>query len=215
MRAGQLRHTIIIQRLTATNTGGVITHAWAEYDTVRAEVIQPPARFAASEFWAAQQVQDEEAVTFKIRYLSGVTQKMRVLYNYKAYDIKGVVDVKGRGREMMLIATIDPQEYSTFTYGDISITAGENAGDIIFTWSTDFYSSSDVRFKEQLISSWTDRDEADTDPRVLSHSFTVTNMKADADYDVQIWSANGAGWTPGWSDTVEFSLDLEYQVEID
>ena len=212
MRAGQLRHTIIIQQVTETNTGGVITNVWSEYDVVRAGIESGAARFAGSEFWAAQQVQDEDVVVFRIRYLSGVTQKMRVLYGYKAYDIKGVQDVKGRGREMIVYTTIAPQEYATFAYASTAGATGDNNGDAVITWTTDFYSSSNVRVRESGETDWVTKTEADTTTRVLSHSFEITGLSASTDYEVQVWGENGAGWSAGWSATLDISLDAGYEV---
>ena len=212
MRAGQLRHTIIIQQVTETNTGGVITNVWSEYDAVRAGIEPVAARFAGSEFWAAKQVQDEDVVVFKVRHLSGVTQKMRVLYDFKIYDIKGVLDVKGRGREMLIYTTTAPQEYATFSYASTAGATGENNGDAIITWTTDFYSSSNVRVRESGQSEWTTKTEADTDPRMITHSFTITGLSASTSYEVQVWGENEAGWAGGWSSTLDISLDAGYEV---
>ena len=212
MRAGQLRHSIVIQQVTETNTGGVITNVWSEYDTVRAEVLP----ISGSEFWAAAQVQDEDVVMFKIRYLSGVLQKMRILYDYRAYDIKGVMPVRGRRKEMLVRTTIAPQEYATFDYGTISVAVGATDGDVDVMWSTGFYSSSNIRIREHEAApmDFVDRTEADTDPRVLSHSFGITGVKASTLYELQVWGENEVGWSPGWSSSYYFSSAADFSVSV-
>ena len=210
MRAGQLRHPIIIQQVTETNTGGNITNVWSQYAAVRAAV-EP---VSAAEFWAAQQVQDSEVVVFRIRHLPGVKQKMRVLYDYKAYDIKGAPDVKGRGREMLLRTVVSPQEYATFSYGAITVAAGDNDGDVIVSWTTDFYSSSKVKIRvhESAPKDFGEKTETDTDPRVLSHDFLITGLHADTLYEIRAWGENEAGWSAGWSGSYYFSVGSNYSI---
>jgi SPP1 family predicted phage head-tail adaptor len=99
MKAGTLKHQIIIKYPTEVNTGGEIISTWVEFDTIRAEVL--PKR--GSEYWAAKQLIDEEPKIFHIRYLEGVTAKMRVYFNDIAYDIKHVQNVEMRNREMLLV----------------------------------------------------------------------------------------------------------------
>lgn len=200
MRAGQLRHPIIIQELTATNTGGVTTNVWAEYDAVRAEVVP----LSGTEIWAAKQVQDADVVQFRIRYLDGVTQKMRILHNYKAYDIKSVIDAKGRGKMMDIRCTLAPQEYATFAYGDVTFAAGDASGEIVATWTTGFYSSSRMQIRESGESEWVTKSHRDTSPRVLSHSYSLLGIENSKTYEVRLYGENEAGWTPGWSGTASF-----------
>ena len=101
MKAGNLRHKIVIQEPTETNTGGDVITTWATYATVHAEVM--PDR--GGEYWAAKQVQEKEPIIFIIRYCSGITRKMRVLYNDKYYDIQDIMNIGRRNREIHLITT--------------------------------------------------------------------------------------------------------------
>jgi len=101
MQAGKLRHSIVIQEPTESNVGGVNTVTWDAYATVRAGVM--PKR--GGEYWAAKQVQEKEPMIFIIRYCSGITRKMRVLYNDKYYDIQDVMNIGRRNRWIHLITT--------------------------------------------------------------------------------------------------------------
>jgi len=58
---------------------------------------------AGSEYWSAKQTQEKEPVIFKIRYVAGITQKMRISFNSKIYDINSIVNVEQRNREILLI----------------------------------------------------------------------------------------------------------------
>lgn len=72
---------------------------WADTATVWAAVLPLSGR----EYWAAQQVSAERAVEFHTRYLSGVVPKMRVSYNSRTFDIKSVINVEERNRELILV----------------------------------------------------------------------------------------------------------------
>lgn len=99
MRAGALKHQVVIKTPTETNTGGEMISTWAEFDTVCAGVMPQK----GGEYWSAKQIVDEEPKLFRIRYLTGVTAKMRVYFKDVAYDIKHVQNVNRRNREMILV----------------------------------------------------------------------------------------------------------------
>ena len=99
MRAGQLRHSIIIQKTTQTNAYGKITNSWATHATIFAEVMPQ----TGSEYWSAKQRQEKEPIIFRIRYAAGITEKMRVSFNSKTYDINSIVNVSQRNIEMLLV----------------------------------------------------------------------------------------------------------------
>ncbi len=99
MRAGELRNSIIIQKPTETNAYGKVTSSWATHATVWAKVMPQ----SGSEYWSAKQRQEKEPVIFKIRYVAGITQKMRVSFNSLIYNINSIVNVEQRNREILLI----------------------------------------------------------------------------------------------------------------
>jgi len=204
MKAGSLRNIITIQQTTQTrNDAGEIVNTWATYISPWANISPLQGR----EFWAAQQVQNEQAIRIRIRYASGVNVRMRVLYNQRAWDIKSVSNVATRNRETEIIAVLQPDEYRQFAYS--VITCAGTAGNGTFTWSTTFYASSIFRIKESTTEIWTTRSESDTTTRVLSHTATETGIKANTTYNVAVWGANANGWSPGWSATKTFSTDAD------
>ena len=203
MRAGQLRHQIIIQQETLTNAGGLVTTAWDSVASVRASA-EP---LSGVERWAAQQVQDETTLAFRIRHLAWVTQRMRVLYGYKAYNITAVLDVRGRAREMFIQASIYPKEYSTFSYALSEVSVNHESATI--EWTTDFYASTKLQYKRSVDGTWITVSEYDVAPRVLAHSVSLTGLTAETAYDYRIYSENEAGWTPGYSATYNFTTAAE------
>lgn len=100
MRAGRLRHVITIQQATETRDSvGAIIRTWATYDTVRAS-IEP---LNGREYFNASQVQAEVSTRIRVRYLDGLTSKMRILFGSRIYDIKAIINDKERNFEMTLM----------------------------------------------------------------------------------------------------------------
>lgn len=101
MRAGMLRHLITIQETSATaDSLGTKVKSWVTYAQVYAE--KDPKR--GREFFAENKQQDSLTTVWRMRYLAGVTAKMRVSFNGEFFDIVSPpVDVKGRTREMFLL----------------------------------------------------------------------------------------------------------------
>jgi SPP1 family predicted phage head-tail adaptor len=100
MQAGRLRNQIVIESVAETRTGtGAVTLVWSTFATVWAEKREMRGR----EFFAADARQDELTAVFVIRYFPGILPKMRVSFNGKVYDIKGVTDPDDRTREINLL----------------------------------------------------------------------------------------------------------------
>lgn len=106
MRAGQLRHEVVIEQPTETSNeyGDEIT-GWTTFDTVFASV--EPIR--GREYFLAQNVSQEEShqVThrIRIRYLSGVLPTFRITWGSRAFDIHSVLNTEERDIEMELLCT--------------------------------------------------------------------------------------------------------------
>lgn len=84
MNVGQLRHKVIIQSLTETqNTYGEPIKTWATFATRRAAI----KTVSGSEKMSSKQLNSEAKIIFTLRYLSGVTTKMRVSYDSRIFDI--------------------------------------------------------------------------------------------------------------------------------
>lgn len=103
MRAGRLRHRITIQQLVAGSPDqrgtGEPDEAWTDVTTVWGAV--EPLQGRA--LWAAQERHAEVSVSVRIRYLAGVTAKMRVVFENRYYEIEAVIDNRERHVEMELL----------------------------------------------------------------------------------------------------------------
>lgn len=108
MRAGTLRHRVAIEQLVANsptqNAGGEMDETWTNVATVWGAV--EPLR--GRELFAAQQVASEVTGTIRIRYLAGVTPKMRCVFGTRNYDILSAVNPDERNRELILYVRDGP-----------------------------------------------------------------------------------------------------------
>lgn len=102
MRSGPLRHTIIIQQVAETRdaTGGIV-ETWTPFASPRAQKVELTGR----EYFNAAQVNAEKTVKFRIRHMSGITEKMRVSFASNVYDIKAILPDE-RNREIILMCEV-------------------------------------------------------------------------------------------------------------
>ena len=99
MRAGNLRHRVTIQQPVVDSSWGGTTN-WEEYVEVWAAV--EPLR--GRELLAAQQVQSETTAKVTIRYVAGVTAKMRILHGSRIFELTAPpIDPEERHRELQLM----------------------------------------------------------------------------------------------------------------
>ena len=104
MRAGALRHQIVIQRYTATKDSvGAEVKSWLAFATLRASY-EP---LMGKELFAAQQEQASVTTRFRVRYCAGITPKMRVLFEGRLFNVESVIDPYGHGRELQLMCVED------------------------------------------------------------------------------------------------------------
>lgn len=104
MRAGALRHLVTIQSVTDTpsaSSRGGLTATWADVADVRAS-IEP---LTGRERFAAQVVDAEVSHRIRMRHRAGVVPKMRVKFGTRLFDIRAVLNVEERNRELELLAT--------------------------------------------------------------------------------------------------------------
>ena len=100
MRAGKLRYKITIQDYTESqNSYGEVTKTWEDYATVWASI--EPIR--GREFWESQQINAEVTAKITIRYLAGVTPKMRVKYEARIFEIISVINPEERNKDLQLM----------------------------------------------------------------------------------------------------------------
>lgn len=103
VRAGQLRKRITIQNTTASQDAyGAEAITWENFAVHRAAEVTP---LSGREFFDAQQTQGSIEVRFKIRYIKGITSKMRILYNGEGYDIQSVINLNERNRELQILCS--------------------------------------------------------------------------------------------------------------
>lgn len=99
MKAGNLRNLIIIEQATETfNSEGELVTTWATYKSVWAEILPLVGR----EFWASKQVNSETTGKLRIRYIAGITPKMRIKFGNRYFEILGVINIEEKGEEMVI-----------------------------------------------------------------------------------------------------------------
>ena len=102
MTASALNRRITIQQLAVTtNDNGFETETWTTYKTVWAAAVN----LSGSEYYAAAAVKAEKTIEFVIRYLPGVTTKMRISFQDKPYSITSVDNYNYANQFMILRAT--------------------------------------------------------------------------------------------------------------
>ena len=100
MRAGKLRHRIVIQQNTTSQSGtGAHTDSWAALATVWA-AIEP---LRGREFMEAKGLYEEAAVRFRIRHRTDLNTEQRVSWDSRFFDITAVIPVNQNNREIWLM----------------------------------------------------------------------------------------------------------------
>ena len=103
MNSGELRNKIVI-KVQPTDQDGYgekieDTALWNNFITCWASILPISGR----EFFIAQQVNATVTTRIKIRYTSAITPGMRVVFGEKVYDIKTVLDIEERHKEIHLM----------------------------------------------------------------------------------------------------------------
>lgn len=100
MRAGLLRHVITIEQVTETqDDSGSVVETWATFKKVHS-TYEPQ---SGTESFKEDQQQAFETVKFRIRYLAGITPKMRVSFDGRLFDILSAIDLHGMKKETHLM----------------------------------------------------------------------------------------------------------------
>lgn len=101
MNPGKLRHRVTIQQATRTRgAGGGYTEKWGEVATVRAAVVP----LTGTERIRAMQTEANLTHRIEMRYRAGLTSAMRAVYAGRTFEIRAVIDVEERRREIHLLA---------------------------------------------------------------------------------------------------------------
>lgn len=91
MQIGDFRRRITFQQLKAeVKENGFEEEMWKDYKTVWAKV----SNLSGREFYQAATVHAEKTVKFMIRYINGIDESMRILFNQTLYDITTIDNVK-------------------------------------------------------------------------------------------------------------------------
>ncbi|ALB67154.1 phage head closure protein [Cronobacter dublinensis] len=101
MQAGKLNKRILLQKPVKTQnpTSGAIESGWVDVVQVWANVTDLSAR----DFVAAKAGQNEVTTRITIRWRDDVTDKHRILYRGRIYDIQGVLEDDKTGREYLTL----------------------------------------------------------------------------------------------------------------
>lgn len=101
MQAGRLRHRVLLQRTVNTQSPvtGAVTESWVDIATIRAEVVASSAR----EFVAAMATQSEVTTRITVRYRPEISNKDRIVFRGKIYNIEGVLPDPVSGREYLTL----------------------------------------------------------------------------------------------------------------
>jgi SPP1 family predicted phage head-tail adaptor len=102
MRAGKLRHKIIIQRKSTAITRGDYgeeTQGWTTFKELHAEIDPPKSR----EFFATGQTQAEVTTRVRIRYIPNIEPTMRVKFGSRYMNINSIINPDERNRELIMM----------------------------------------------------------------------------------------------------------------
>jgi SPP1 family predicted phage head-tail adaptor len=106
MQAGRLRERIAFQRRTESLDGyGEDQGAWTAIVSNWPADVSP---LFGREFFASQQTQSDISVRIVCRYsseISGVTVKDRIQHGATYYDIRSIINVNSRNRELQFMCT--------------------------------------------------------------------------------------------------------------
>jgi SPP1 family predicted phage head-tail adaptor len=84
LNAGKYRHPITIQKLVQTeNSYGETTDEWIDETRMRAGIYP----LSGKEFFSAEAVNSEITHKVHIRYISGITSDMRIIFNERIFNI--------------------------------------------------------------------------------------------------------------------------------
>lgn len=106
MRAGALDRRVVIQSATtAQDASGQPIETWSTFATVWAERKD----LRGSERFASEQELALRTATFRIRWLSGLHEEMRVVDAGTTYDLVGIADDRRQGWMELACEATNPQ----------------------------------------------------------------------------------------------------------
>lgn len=101
MRAGRLRHRLVIKSLTETrDADGAISTVWTTTVATIWGRVEP---LTGREFSEVAASGAETTHKIRIRHFAGLTRKHRLLFGSRVFAIESVMDVDERDREMIVM----------------------------------------------------------------------------------------------------------------
>ncbi len=101
MRAGALKQPIIIQEPVNLDSNYGDIQAWVKHAIVRASV-EP---LSGKRYFEANQYNHHISTQIRIRFLSSITNKMRVIYQDKTLEIISIVNVREENKELLILCS--------------------------------------------------------------------------------------------------------------
>ncbi len=99
--ASRIRRQIELQTPTETpDTSGGFTVTWATTYTIWAEILPISSR----ELMIYMETQEKASYRFRIRYLSGISAKMRIKYGTRYFNIHAMINPDERNEMIEIIA---------------------------------------------------------------------------------------------------------------
>jgi len=100
MRSGRLRHRVVIQQPdTGRDGAGGNLQTVSPVLTTRAHVAQATGR----EYWASEHTATDYDIVVSIRYRTGISENMQLVYDGNTYNIKSIIDPNGYKRELKIL----------------------------------------------------------------------------------------------------------------
>jgi SPP1 family predicted phage head-tail adaptor len=96
---GELQQRVSLHSKTITKAEGIPQENWTTVATVWAAI----ADLSGKEYIQAASIQSEVTTRIKIRFRTGITPAMRVLYGTRVFAILSVIDKDERHREIELM----------------------------------------------------------------------------------------------------------------
>ena len=90
---------MIEQTTESQDSSGSVINTWSQFASVRS-TYEPQ---SGSENMTEDHEQAIQSVKFRIRYLAGVTPKMRITYNGSVFDILSAIDYLGMRKETHIL----------------------------------------------------------------------------------------------------------------
>ncbi len=100
VHSGRLRFRITIeQALEVQNEYGEVERTWSMF-AIRWSDVQP---LRGNERVEADQTNSQVSHKVTVRYLEGITPKMRILFGARVLNIESIINIDGRNRTMELM----------------------------------------------------------------------------------------------------------------